>query len=292
MTLFNFGSINIDKLYRCAHIPAPGETVMTHGLQHGLGGKGANQSVAAARAGACVRHIGAVGADGQGMLDELAAYGVDVAGITVADQATGHAIIYLDEQAENAIGVYPGANACVGQGHLDYLAAHASSGDWVIAQNETTAVIELAQACRANGLRLAYSAAPFELDAIQAVLPFTDLLAVNEIELQQVCHALGVTEDDLPVDWLLVTLGKAGARLRTPDGLIETPAFAVQALDTTCAGDTYLGYLMAGLVDGVAPADAMRRASAAAALAVTRLGASASIPGADEVDQFLAQSRL
>ena len=289
MRLLNLGSINVDCAYHCDHIPTPGETVLTTSLKRGLGGKGANQSVAAARAGAQVLHFGAVGDDGDAMLARMNAFGVDVSQVLRVKAPTGHAVIFVDTSGENAIGVHPGANHAIDADYAERLLDAAEPNDWVLIQNETSGIDALALGCSARGLALAYAAAPFDLAAVTAVLPHASLLALNEIECAQLCAALALTEDDLPVDYLLVTLGSRGARLRTPEGTRSVPAFAVEPIDTTCAGDTFLGYFMAGLTQGLDYDTALQRASAASAIAVTRPGASASIPSAEDVNAFLLE---
>lgn len=284
MTVFNLGSINIDHVYRVPHLPAPGETLSALAYAQGLGGKGANQSVAAARAGAHAVHIGAIGPTSDWVLAELRGYGVDLAGVSVLAEPTGHAIINVDPGAENAIVIYPGANRAVTGAMVDSALAQAKSGDTLLIQNETSAQAEGAVIAAAKGLRVIYSAAPFDIAAVKAALPHTSLLVMNEIEAEQTRAALGALP---PLD-CIITKGAQGAEwLSAIAEPLFMPAFRVTPVDTTGAGDTFIGTLAAGLDLGLDRATAMRRASAASALQVTRPGAAQAIPGAEEVTAFL-----
>lgn len=291
MTIVNVGSINIDNAYRVTRHPAPGETILDKGYLRGLGGKGANMSLAAAAAGAGVRHVGAVGADGEWCRDKLAAAGVDVEDLAVIDVETGHAVIMVDDAGENIIVVHSGANHALTMLAIEAAIARAAPGDWLLLQAETNLVPEAAHAARAAGLRVAYAAAPFEAGAAAKMLPLADLLAVNEVEGAQLARATGRPVEDLGAGALLMTLGRRGAVFMAEGRRIVCPAFEVEAVDTTGAGDTFLGFFLAGLDQGAEPAFALRRASAAAALQCTRPGAGEAIPMADEVDRLVAANQ-
>lgn len=289
MTIFNLGSINADHFYRLPHLTQPGETLAATAYDRGLGGKGANQSVAAARAGAVVRHIGATGADGAWMRAELAAAGVDCAHVAAVDLASGHAIIMVDAAGENSIVLFPGANRAVPLTVLEEALATAQAGDWLLLQNETSAQLEAVALAKARGVKIAYSAAPFEAEAVRKILADLDLLLLNAVEAAQLCEALGTTLDALPVKAVCVTHGARGAVWHDLAGKTaqEQPAFKVTPVDTTAAGDTFAGYLVAGLAEGMSPPEALRLAAAASALKVTRAGTAAAIPTRAEVDAFL-----
>lgn len=288
MTIFNFGSINIDHVYRVAHLPAPGETVQTLGYQTGLGGKGANQSVAAALAGARVVHIGAVGADGALALDRLSAAGVDTTAILRMNDATGHAIVLVDQAAENAIALHGGANTGQGFAHVEAALEGAAMGDFLMMQNETLHQADAARVASGLGLEVVYSAAPFDIDAVRAVLPYVTLLILNEGEAAQLSSALGVEIPDLPVDSVVVTRGAKGAECwQAGNAPLLVPAHSVAAVDTTGAGDCFAGSLVAALDRDADMAGAMRYASAAAALQVMRPGASDAMPTRAEVEALL-----
>lgn len=284
----NLGSINIDHFYRIPHFPAPGETLSAADYTMGLGGKGANQSAAAAKAGAKVRHIGAVGPEGAWAIDRLAGWGVDVTHIARIGTPTGHAIINVDQAAENTIVLYPGANWALPLERVKAALVDATASDTLILQNETAHQDEAAAIARAKGLQVIYSAAPFDIAAVRAILPHVTILALNAVEADQLCAALNLTLDQIDVPELLVTRGAEGAEWRARDGQRAfAPALKVTPVDTTGAGDTFVGYFAAGRDMGLSPADALIWAGAAAGLKVTRKGTADAIPSAAEVEAFL-----
>ncbi len=284
MAIWNLGSINADMVYALPYLPAPGETLAADSLVQGLGGKGANMSVAAARAGSHCCHIGAVGADGKWALDRLTEYGVDTRHIVTVGVPTGHAIIAVDKAGENSIILFPGANRTITENQLGQALSAASAGDILVMQNETNMQAGAAKMGRDLGLRVAYAAAPFDAEAVQAVLPYLDLLFLNEVEAQQLTEATGKTPDALGIADVIVTLGAKGARHFAVDGTVsDVPALTVKPVDTTGAGDTFTGYVLSGLDRGLPIAQAMAQAARAGALMVTRLGAADAIPDLKEV---------
>ncbi len=286
MTIYTLGSINIDHTYRMAHLPRPGETIAARDLITGLGGKGANQSIAIARAGGRVHHIGAIGPEGDWTVAALAEAGVGTNHIARIDTPTGHAIIAVDDAAENAIILFPGANRQIGPDQVVRALAGAAPGDWLLLQNETSAGPEAARLARDKGLKVAYCAAPFDSAAVREILPHTDLLSVNEVEEAQLLQELSA---DLFLGTArLVTFGAKGAAWRAEGQEVAVPAIPVTPVDTTGAGDTFLGYALAGIDRGDTIADSLARAAAAAAIQVTRPGAAEAIPEAAEVDALLA----
>ena len=293
MTIWNLGSINADHVYAVDHILAPGETLAATGLTSGLGGKGANMSVACARAGARVGHIGAVGPDGARWVERLTEYGVDTRWIVTVDQPTGNAIIALARDGENSIIVLPGANRALPMDAIRAALAEAQTGDWFLTQNETNFQAEAAALAREMGLRVAYAAAPFDAVAVQAVLPHLDFLIVNEVEAAQLEAATGLTPGALPVADVIVTLGADGARWHdNRTGRVQSfAAVPVTPVDTTGAGDTFTGYVLAGLDRGQPMAQAIGVAMRAGALMVTRPGAADAIPDLAEVQAFLQDRR-
>lgn len=285
MAILNLGSINADMVYAMPHLPAPGETLAAGGLQKFLGGKGANMSVAATRAGSEVKHIGAVGADGVWAVERLAGYGVDVEHVARLDTPTGHAIIAVDRDGENLIILYPGANRELTMAQLDRAFAQAVPGDILVLQNETNLQAEAAERGKAKGLRVCYAAAPFDAAAVQAVLPHLDFLILNEVEAEQLRQATGKTPADLGVRDVIITLGAKGARHidGASGAVLDVPALPVTAVDTTGAGDTFTGYVLSALDRGLSMADAMAEAARAGALMVTRRGTADVIPTRQEV---------
>ena len=284
------GSINIDMFYEVPHIPAPGETLAATGHRVGLGGKGANQSVAAARAGARVRHIGAVGGNADWVLERLAGFGVETALIETVSEPTGHAVSAVAADGENAIVIVAGANRALSESSVEDALADGRPGDILLIQNETSLQVEAATMARRRGMKVWYSAAPFDPDAVRAILPLTDTLLVNEIEARQLEDAFGNPLAEMGVENIVVTLGPMGVKwVSGGSGRVETVAgLRVQAVDTTGAGDTFAGYLAAAISEGATPAEAMALATRAAALKVTRRGTADAIPSRAEVEAFRA----
>ena len=286
MAIWNLGSINADHVYSVAHIPGPGETLSSTNRQVFLGGKGANMSVAAARAAARVNHIGAVGHDGGWAVERLLEYGVDIRNIAELDTETAQAIIMVDAQGENAILLHPGANAQVPQTALQTAMAEAQTGDWLVIQNETNLQRTAAALGKQMGLQVAYAAAPFDADRVQAVLPHLDFLILNAVEAEQLQQATGQSPQDLPVRDVIVTLGADGADWYGTGGQEHFAAHKVDAVDSTGAGDTFTGYVLAGLDRGLPMKQAIKQAIKAAALMVTRHGTADVIPDLSEVQAF------
>jgi ribokinase len=287
MAIYNLGSVNIDHVYRVPHLPVPGETLASTSFNSGLGGKGANQSIAIARAGGQVFHIGAVGADGGWLVDQMADAGVDTRYLSVIDVPTGHAIINVDDAGENVIVLFTGANRALTEDMVNNALSDAGADDWLLLQNETNLGVYVARVAKGKGMRVAYAAAPFDAEAAASMLPVTDLLAVNHIEAAQLSDALGVDAADLPVDQVLITRGADGATLQSGGEEISVAAFNVDPVDTTGAGDTFLGYYLAAVDLGRSAKEALSFASAASAIQVTKMGAAVAIPMAEEVEAFL-----
>lgn len=290
------GSANLDFVVRAEHIPAPGETVLGQDLRTYPGGKGANQAVASARAGGVATHLlAAFGNDAyatplQASLRQAQVY---LHAVHCSDRATGTAFICVSSEGENAITVAPGANLALCAEHLPALKGFSH----LLLQLETPleTVVAYARAARDAGLCVALNAAPAQA-LPPALLNCLDLLLINETELTHVSGqtAQGAPSDSiveclqrLPVPVVVVTLGALGCIARYQGELLLQTAFAVQPVDSTGAGDTFCGCLCAQLSQGQSMADAMRYASAAAALACTRAGAQSSIPEASEVRAFL-----
>lgn len=290
-TVLVAGSANLDFVMRAAHVPAPGETVLGHGFSTFPGGKGANQAVACARAGgATTRMLLALGEDDFAMPIEasLRDAGVDLSIVRDPALPTGTAFICLADSAENAITVAPGANLALGEEHLPAL----DGVDWLLLQLETPlpTVTAYARRARLAGLKVALNAAPAQAlpDALLALL---DVLIVNEGELDVVAGhppdlATGLAR--VPVPCVIVTLGARGCLARVNDTVLLQPGFRIDPIDTTAAGDTFCGALVAALADHEPMADALLAATAASALACTRLGAQSSIPNRAEVLALLA----
>lgn len=292
MTIWNFGSINADTFYRVPHILAAGETLSAREVFTGLGGKGANQSAAAAKAGGRVHHLGAVGRDGLWARDRLAAFGVGTGGIRIVDEPTGHAIVMTADDGENAIVIYPGANVTGTEEWLRDALREAQTGDLLLMQNETALQPEAARLGTGKGLRVVYSAAPFDAAAVRAVLDDVSLLLLNAVEARQLADSMNCALTDLPVPDIVVTRGAEGAEWLGAGGRrLSVPAPKVPVADTSGAGDTFAGYLAASLDAGMDIEAALERAVWASALKVQRPGTADAIPVADEVLAFSRRPR-
>ena len=291
MSVLVAGSANLDFVVRADHIPSPGETVLGREFRTFPGGKGANQAIACARAGgASTQMLLALGNDefAASIENSLREAGVAMHTVRCASEATGTAFICVSDNADNAITVAPGANAALRAEHLPPLAGVSH----LLLQLETPldTVTAYARSAHAAGVRVVLNAAPARALPSE-LLDNVDLLIVNEGELA----AISGVRDDVPaaldriaIPNVIVTLGACGSLARTTDGVLQQAGFSVDAVDTTAAGDTFCGALVAALHRGEPLADGLRFASAAAAIACTRLGAQSSIPTFDDVRAFLA----
>lgn len=290
MTVWNLGSINIDRFYGVPHLPAAGETLAATTYSEGLGGKGANMSVAIARAAARVCHIGAVGPEGRWAQERLLEYGVDTRHIQMSRTASGHAIIYVDDAGENQIVLYPGANADLSMDHIRAALSEAETGDIFLTQNETNAQVAAASLAKNLGLTVVYAAAPFNAEAAMAMLAHTDLLVLNAVEAEQLKSKTGKEPHALGVANVVVTLGAEGALWY--DGAInapqKVPVYPADVVDTTGAGDTFTGYLVAALDRGFPMLQALDLAAKAGSIMVSRHGTADVIPDLKDIeDRFL-----
>lgn len=290
MAIYNFGSINIDHFYRLPHFPVRGETLSSEGYSTGIGGKGANQSVAAAKAGAKVLHIGALGKGDAEVKQKLQSHGVDCQFVTLVDGPSGHANIYVEasESRENMIVLAPGANLSHHRKEIENALSQATADDYFLLQNETNMVIEAAQFAQEKGAKIIYSAAPFDAAAVSKVLPYVTILVMNEGEAAQLCAAFDQTLEEIDVPEVIVTRGDKGAfwRSNKTGEVIEVESPKVTVSDTTGAGDTFLGYFSAGVDKGFNVSSALDWGVKAAALKVTRNGTADAIPTAAEVEAF------
>jgi ribokinase len=287
------GSANLDFVVRAQRIPSPGETVLGRDLQTFPGGKGANQAVACARAGGAPTSMAlALGRDAyaQPLKASLQSAGVVLHAQEFDDVASGTAFICVSDDAENAITVAPGANSRLLASHLPPLAGYR----YLLMQLEIPmgTVIESTRLARAAGLQVALNAAPAQTLAPE-LLEVLDVLIVNEGELRAISQDQGSIVDamaQLPCQTVVVTLGARGVVARHGGELYYQTGFAIQAVDTTGAGDTFCGVLIAQLAQGKGMAQALQFAGAAAALCCTKSGAQSSVPTASEVSAFLAES--
>lgn len=296
MRILNFGSLNIDLVYRVPHIVRPGETIASRSFTTFAGGKGANQSVALGRAGADVSHAGRIGPDGRWLLCKLRDAGVDTSRVEVGEGPTGCAVIQVDDEGQNAIFLNAGANHQITAAQIDAGLADYGEGDVLLLQNEINAGPRILECAKRRRMTVCVNPAPFGPELLKWPLGAVDLLIVNEAEAAGLAQ---VSENDGPITLmtalrakyaraeLVLTCGGEGvawcAAGATADALKQWPASKVKAVDTTAAGDTFIGFFLAGVAAGLTRPAAIDRGQRAAALSVTRPGAMDSIPTAAEI---------
>jgi ribokinase len=298
-----FGSVGLDLIGTVPRLPGPGETVLGGTFATAPGNKGANQALAARRAGAKVSHFGAIGRDayGEAAIVLLEAGGVDLSQVRRTDAPTSIAMIFVDDRGENAIAVLPGANATLTAADADAALGSMRGGDVLMLQQEITqaATARALDLAREKGVVSIFNTAPF-LDTTPVLAGKAEILVANETEFALLCGGRTGPLDGLMRDWaeahaqmLIVTLGSEGARAVTAQGeMIAVPAHPVVPVDTVGAGDTFCGYLAAGLDAGMTLEPAMRRAAVAASLACTKPGAQPAIPYDAEVAAALSSGSI
>lgn len=293
MKVINFGSLNIDHSYELDHFVLPGETCLSHHYASNLGGKGFNQSVALAKAGAHVIHAGCIGVDGQSFLKVFDALNVDHKHVKVVDAPTGHAIIQLVNGA-NSIIVEGGANQLIDEQQIEDVMKEAYPGDLLLLQNEINDLPLIIQKAKERQMKIVLNAAP--MNKIIKELPLEDIgmLIVNETEAAGLVHTATTDVDEIvtllnqmfPHKEIVLTLGEKGSMYLFEGTIIKVPADQVHAVDTTGAGDTFIGYFLASLMDHKSIKEALKIATSASALAVCKKGASRSIPDLHEVTTY------
>ena len=289
--ILNFGSINIDNVYQVSRFPEAGETISSLSYEKILGGKGINQSIAIQRAGGDVKHIGFIG-DDEWILNQISSMDMKVDFISKCYGPTGHAIIFVDENGENQIIIHPGANNKFSKSQcFEILENFTSKDTWVVLQNEINLSVEIATKAKELGFKVCYSAAPFDSDHARKMLPHIDLLAMNETELKELQKSLGENVFNLDIDMILVTLGSQGAELHLGNSTIKQSSFVNKAVDTTGAGDTFLGSFLACHNNGYFTEKSLEYAAAASSIQITRIGAAKAIPTFDEVQEFINERK-
>ena len=295
--LVNLGSLCIDNVYSVPNITAAGETVASLDYAIHPGGKGLNQSLAAAKAGAQVAHVGCVGAEGRWLKQTLSDAGVDVAAVRETDTPSGHAVIQVNPSGENAIVISGGANRTLKDADIDTAFALCDADDWLLLQNEINRMEEIFERSSRAGQKLALNLAPVDDRIAEYDLSALDLLIVNEVEAQALSGEAGVDAAfetlcaRFPRCDVVVTLGRDGLRYGKGNDRLDLGAFAIEAVDETGAGDAFVGYVMASVLEGRPMRDALLAGSAAGALAATRAGAASSIPDREAVASLVANGQ-
>lgn len=289
--IINFGSINIDHVYRVPHLVKPGETLSSLDLVTGLGGKGANQSVAIARAGVSVAHVGRVFKGDTWAVELLASTGVDTDNIALIEGASGHAIIQVDDQGENAIVLHGGANQSFSIADIESALNRNQQARYLLMQNETNLLAETFELAQAKGIKIVLNPAPMTDNIKDLPLAKLDTLIVNRGEAEALCGAADIDQMTqqmaalAPQTRVVVTLGGDGAMLLANGEVTHINSPSVDVVDTTGAGDTFVGYFLAGVAEGMNDHDALQRACLAGSIAVTRQGAITAIPDRSEVSR-------
>ena len=295
MKVLNIGSMNLDLVYSVDHIVQPGETEASVSMNTFLGGKGMNQSVALAKAGVEVYQGGMIGEDGQPFLDACAEYGVRADFIRKVKGKSGHAVIQIDKNAQNCILLYGGANQMLTEGYVDEVLEHFAAGDILLLQNEVNLLPYIVDKAYEKGMQIALNPSPFNEKLSKVDMTKISLFLLNEVEGNQVT-GLTVPEEIIvkmqelyPHARIVLTLGKDGAVYAEGAERFFQPIFPVKAVDTTAAGDTFTGYFLAGLAEGMAIPEILKMSAKASSIAVSRPGAVPSIPYRDEVMAALAE---
>lgn len=289
MKILNFGSCNIDYVYSLHHIVKIGETETTHTLEIFPGGKGLNQSIAVSRAGAKIYHAGCVGYDSKMLTDILQKNGVDISYLQTVDTKNGHAVIQVSAEGENSIFLYPGSNEMITKEYVDTVLDKFDAGDIILLQNEINNVDYIAQKAYQKGMCIVLNPSPFN-EKIHAInFNMLSYIVINEVELSEISECtepeegLVYLKNKYPALKVILTLGENGSVFVNENQELRQAAFQVDVVDTTAAGDTFLGYFIAELSKGTDYSQILKIASVASAITVSRKGAAPSIPNKSEV---------
>lgn len=299
MKVLNFGSLNIDYVYSLDHFVQKGETIASDELHIFSGGKGLNQSVALGRAGVETYHAGAIGPDGEFLLEILREAGVRTELVKCCTEIrTGNAIIQKDKSGDNCIILYGGANRAMTREQVDETLAQFAAGDFLVLQNEINEVDYIMEKAHEKGMRVVLNPSPMDERIFAMPLSLVDYFLLNEVEAGQLLHLPHAEETDgkelaerlserFPDAVIVLTLGSRGSVCLCDGALTEQGIYRVETVDTTAAGDTFTGYFLAGIMKGFPIAEAMDLAARAAAIAVSGAGAAPSIPDMERVRTFV-----
>ncbi|WP_189339892.1 ribokinase [Raoultella sp. 10-1] len=297
------GSINADHILNLKSFPTPGETVTGNHYQVAFGGKGANQAVAAGRSGANIAFIACTGDDdtGERVRRQLASDNIDIAPVrAVKDESTGVALIFVNGEGENVIGIHAGANAALSVAQVEAEKARIADAQALLMQLESPleSVLAAAKIAHQHQTSVVLNPAPAR-ELSDELLALVDIITPNETEAEKLTGIRVENDDDAAkaanalhkkgIGTVIITLGSRGVWVSHDGEGRRVPGFKVQAIDTIAAGDTFNGALVTALLEGTGLAEAIRFAHAAAAIAVTRKGAQPSVPWRKEIDEFLRQ---
>lgn len=293
MKVLNYGSLNYDYVYAVDHMVQAGETLSSASMETHFGGKGLNQSIALARAGAQTCHAGMVGEDGRDLMAVCKESGVNTDYISLHEGRSGHAVIQINSQGENCILLFRGANGKNSEKKIKEVLSHFERGDVLLMQNEVNLPEEIIREAFERGMKIALNPSPMDERILGCSLDKVSLFLLNEVEGRQLTGQTGIEgmagklREMYPRAEIVMTAGKRGCIYSGEKGSFSCASFTVDAVDTTAAGDTFTGYYIASMLQGKSVEECLRTASAAAAIAVTRKGAVPSIPQREEVEVFL-----
>lgn len=291
MKVLNLGSLNIDKTYTVDHFAETGETIQSTAYGEFCGGKGLNQSIALAKAGADVFHAGCVGQDGDILLETLEKAGVKTELIRKNHEPSGHAVIQVNRDGQNKIIIFGGANSHVPPEYIDQVLEHFNRGDLLLLQNEISNVPYAIEQAKEKGLTVVFNPSPISSSIEHYNLQKTDYFILNEVEGRKLADTPTEDAEEIlrelrkkyPKSTFVLTLGDKGSYYADESIMFHQKIFRTDVIDTTGAGDTFTGYFLAEIAHGSSPQDAMKYASLASSLSVSRHGASPSIPDKTEV---------
>ena len=298
MKVLNFGSLNIDYVYSLDHFVQKGETISSDALHIFPGGKGLNQSVALGRAGVSVSHAGAVGKDGDFLLELLKESCVNIKYIQVLEGVqTGTAIIQNDKSGDNCIILYSGANHQITKEQIANTISDFEKGDFLVLQNEINGMDSIVRVAEEKGLKIVLNPSPMNEKILELPLQYVDYFVLNEVEAAQILGLDNISEKDgekfvrelhdaYPRAKIVLTLGAEGSIYFDGEKLYRQRAYKTEVVDTTAAGDTFSGFFIAGILRGDTVEQAMDTAARAAGIAISRPGAAPSIPKIEEVLEF------
>lgn len=292
MRVLNFGSLNLDYVYSVDHMVVEGETLAANGMQTFCGGKGLNQSIALARAGVQVYHAGLIGEEGKILLETCRESGVCTDFIREIPRKSGHTIIQVDQNGQNCILLYGGANRSMTREFIDEVLSHFEKGDYLLLQNEVNLVDYMVEQAYEKGMEIILNPSPFDRNLEACDLSKISLFLMNEIEGWQITgeketeRILVRLRELYPNAKAVLTLGGDGAVYQDQENQYRQSIFKVETKDTTAAGDTFTGYFISSMLQQLPAPAGLELAAKAAAIAVSRDGATASIPSRDEVAQF------
>lgn len=289
MQVLNFGSLNYDYVYTVEHILKGGETISSYDMKVFYGGKGLNQSIALARAGVSAYLAGTVGEDGEFLIQECQNNGILTAHLGTTAGRSGHTIIQVDKDGQNCILLFGGANKQQQKERIDQILTQFNRGDFLLLQNEINYLDYIIEEAYKRGMVIALNPSPYNAFLDSCDFSKISLFFINEIEGCQMTgkqnpeEILNVLKELYPQAEVVLTLGSDGSVYQKGDVRIRQPIYPVKAVDTTAAGDTFTGYFISGYLEKAPVKTCLERAAKAASIAVSRAGATASIPTRDEL---------